>query len=223
MIDRAARDVAIAAFEEYLDDGITAFEFDDRVQSIATEDGTVNEVVHAAWFHYDDCKDHKITLSKEEWDYFQRLLLLLKSNAKFSSSPTKHWSWDHALAWLAVIAFVITAFFVGWGYQLFAVAVPFGIISLLINLYRVKSNSVPHPRDIAFTPFASFGQIRRFRRRVPGFKKRRVIVMKLVSVLFAVLWSYVGTKFRRFWHGCSFHRSCFYGRDSRPLILSNLN
>ena len=58
MVDRAARDKVISAFEAYLDDQITAFEFDDRLQEIASEDLTVNEVIHAAWFHYDDCKDH---------------------------------------------------------------------------------------------------------------------------------------------------------------------
>jgi hypothetical protein len=99
MIDRAARDKVIATFEAYLDDRITAFEFDDRLQDIDSEDRTVNEVVHAAWFHYDDCKDHKVHLSKPEWDYFQRLLLILRSDAELSSSEKRRWSWDHAIAW----------------------------------------------------------------------------------------------------------------------------
>ena len=51
MIDRAARDQVISAFEAYLDDQITAFEFDDRLQQIESEDRTVNKVIHAAWFH----------------------------------------------------------------------------------------------------------------------------------------------------------------------------
>jgi hypothetical protein len=98
MIDCAARNEVIAAFEAYLDDTITAFEFDDRLQEIDSEDRTVNEVVRAAWFHYDDCVDHKVHLSKQEWDYFQRLLLILRSDAELSSSEMRRWSWDHALA-----------------------------------------------------------------------------------------------------------------------------
>ena len=34
------------------------------------------------WFHYDDLKNHKVHATKEEWDYFNRLLLLLASEAE---------------------------------------------------------------------------------------------------------------------------------------------
>ena len=44
-----------------------------------SRDPTVRFVTQAVWYHYDDCLDHVVTLSKTEWDYFQRLLLLLES------------------------------------------------------------------------------------------------------------------------------------------------
>lgn len=175
MIDRAARDEAIAAIEEFLDDGITAFEFDDRLQSIETDDATVGEVISAAWFHYDDCKDHQVVLSKKEWDYFQRLLLLLRSDAEISSSTTKRWSWDHAIAWVALATFVVLAIFIGWGVQLLVLSIPFGAISLHISRYRQRkerSTPEPSPRDIACTPYESYSQIRWLRERAPNFVKR---------------------------------------------------
>lgn len=175
MIDRSARNEAIASFEEFLGDGITAFEFDDRLQSIETDDATVDDVVLAAWFHYDDCKDHQVVLSKQEWDYFQRLLLLLRSDTEISRSTVKRWSWDHAVAWIAFATFVVISFFVGWGAQLLALSMPFGVISLLISRYRKRIKRTlpkPNPYDIACVPYESYSQIRWLRERVPGFTKR---------------------------------------------------
>ena len=172
MIDRNARDEAIAAFEEYLDDEISAFEFDGRLQSIETCDRTVNEVVNAAWFHYDDCKDHPVILTKDGWDHFQRLLLLLSSNVELVVSRTRRWSWDHALAWVTVIFFIAAAIGVGWRLDLFLLAVPFGFVSILIDQYRTKNETNVTVHDIACTPFESFSQIRWLRERVPEFRKQ---------------------------------------------------
>ncbi|MHB0961093.1 MAG: hypothetical protein ACYC0X_21805 [Pirellulaceae bacterium] len=62
-----------------MDEALTAFAFDDEITEIgtATADGTVHFVVDSLWYHYDDCRDHLAGLSKQEWDYFQRLVLLL--------------------------------------------------------------------------------------------------------------------------------------------------
>lgn len=173
IIDRKARDEVIAAFEDYLDDKITAFEFDDRLQEIESNDETVNGVINAAWFYYDDCKDHKVTLSKQEWDYFQRLLLILRSDTKMSSQQTKRWSWDHIIAWIALALFLAGAFVVGWGDQLALLATPFGVISMLITRYRQRTVREASPNEIACTPCDSYSQIRWLRRQVPAFQKRR--------------------------------------------------
>jgi hypothetical protein len=173
MVDRAARDKVISAFEAYLDDQITAFEFDDRLQEIASEDLTVNEVIHAAWFHDDDCKDHKVRLSKPEWDYFQRLLLILASDTELSSSQSSRWSWDHLIAWLALVVFGGIAFVVGWGWHLILWAVPFGIVSILISIYRRRREPESLPCEVACTPFDSISQILWLRRQFPRFRKRK--------------------------------------------------
>jgi len=175
MIDRVAREKVTAAFEDFLDDKIMAFEFDERLQEIDSADQTVNEVVRAAWFHYDDCTDHKVRWSKEEWDYFQRLLLILRSDAELSPSHSraKHWSWDHAVAWLACAAFAGTVLITGWSWQLFPLVALFGILSISIDAYRQRQVRKPTPDEIACFPFESISQIRWLLRQTPGFQKRK--------------------------------------------------
>jgi len=173
MIDRPARDKLILAFEDYLGDKITAFEFDDRLQEIASEDRTVNEVVHAAWFHYDDCKDHKVHLSKSEWDFFQRLLLILRSDAELYARLSKRWSWDHAIAWLAFAFFIGITITIGWGWHLIMWTTPFGVVSILISMYRRRGEPEYTPTEVARVPFETIPQIRRLRNEVPAFEKRR--------------------------------------------------
>ena len=59
MIDRTNRDRLIETISSYLDEAITAFEFDDEIHEIAgaSTDLTVEYVRSALWYHYDDCKD----------------------------------------------------------------------------------------------------------------------------------------------------------------------
>ncbi len=173
MIDRPARENTRSAIEAFLDDQIAAFELDDRLGVILTDDATVNYVIQAVWYHYDDIKDHKITLAKNEWDYFQRLLLLLDSDAEITIPTSKRWSWDHALAWFSLLLFLGIAYPLGWGFHLFLVALPFGIVSMLIAWYRQRTPQELSPRDIAHYPFASFSQIRSLRLRAPEFAKRQ--------------------------------------------------
>jgi hypothetical protein len=175
MIDRVARDRVIDAFEGFLDDKITAFEFDERLQDIESDDQTVKEVIHAAWFHYDDCTDHKICWSKAQWDYFQRLLLILRSDAELLNPHprVRHWSWDHAVAWSACALFAGTALILGWGWQLFPLATLFGILSISINAYRQRQETKPTPDEIACLPFESSSQIRWLLCQTPEFQKRK--------------------------------------------------
>jgi len=149
-----------------------AFEFDERIHGIITDDRTVDKVDHYLWCHYDDVKNHEVRLSKAEWDYFHRLLLLLKSDGEISTFRTKHWAWDNALAWVAVVAYACLAFRIGWCFELLLATLPFGLISTLINQYRARLTSYDLRRHIALTPFASYSQIRWARRQLPDFVKR---------------------------------------------------
>ena len=74
----SGRESLSALIQAFLAGEITAFEFDERLDPYRdSNDPVIRHVVEAVWYHYDDCHDHLVCLSKSQWDYFQRLLLVL--------------------------------------------------------------------------------------------------------------------------------------------------
>ena len=188
----------------YMDEEITAFQFDEALNEAmnATEDTTVRKIGQALWFHYDDCKDHKIVASKNEWDYFNRLLLLLESEGELET--TKSWrAWQPLQGAAAVlfIVFLVLAVHVGFGQHLFAYALPFGPPSMLLAyIHSRRRRQTVSAAEIAITPFPSVSSLLAVRRRVGGFMKRRYpkaivsrrirdpIIVKLMWVSWAIEW-----------------------------------
>ena len=173
MIDRKAREKVIEAIDCFLNDRTDAFEFDDQIWNIDSEDETVAYAVQVLWFHYDDCTNHKAVLQKTEWDLIQRIKLLLMSDAEVVESSESRWSWDHALACIGFLCFLAIALIVGWGWHLLIVAIPFGLISMGITRYRERHPVEYLPKDFAHYPFDSFSQIRTLKRRFPDFSKQK--------------------------------------------------
>lgn len=126
MIDRAARDELAAAIEGFLDGHLTARPFEEQTFAIAerTADEVVQKVVHEVWHFYDDFEDHEAELNKSGWDYAQRLLLVLRSDVGCRESCEREWNETHALAAAGLIGFIALAYRIGWGSQLFILAVP---------------------------------------------------------------------------------------------------
>jgi hypothetical protein len=123
------------------------------------------------WYHYDDCQDHKVVASKEEWDYFQRLLLILKSDAELQHHSRRVWSSSQVGAGLALAGFVWCATSWGWGENLLILAIPFGAFSILISQTRRRLHRDDHHSHY---PFESIGQLAAVRRQVgAAFSKRR--------------------------------------------------
>lgn len=165
-----------AAIRSYMDERLTAFQLDETLSEISakTDDKTVQHVGDALWFHYDDITDHKIVASQEEWDYFNRLALLLKSDAELESTTIrKHWSWQNGIAAIALIGFICTAIYVGWGEHLLIVAIPFGILSMLLGYWANRVRRRLSKTEIALTPFPSVASLLSVRRATAGFSKRR--------------------------------------------------
>jgi hypothetical protein len=82
MVNRDDRNRLAELIRRYLDEDIMAFDFDEALDEFReSADDAVRFVSDALWYHYDDCDDHLVVLSKQEWNYFQRLLLLLESNS----------------------------------------------------------------------------------------------------------------------------------------------
>ncbi len=192
------------AIRAYMREEITAFQFDDALTeaSHATDDKTVQEVGQALWFYYDDCKDHKIVACKAEWDYFNRLLLLLESDGEIET--VKAWREWHPLQGVAALLFVVfllIAVRAGFGKHLFADALPFGPPSMLLAWFSSRRRrKTICANEIALTPFPTVSSLLAVRRRVGGFMKHRYpkaiigrrirnsVIDKLMWVPWSIAW-----------------------------------
>jgi len=174
-VDRESRDSLIASINAYLDESIDNFEFDERNSDVSasTSDCTVHDIVHFLWLHYDDCVRHKSGLSKPEWDYFQRLLLILHSNAQFRRSGKRQWTARQLVAGLAVLLYLVIAFLMGWGSQLLALGLPFGMLSIALAFSENCRETTVSPWEAAIYPFARLHELRTVLESAPGFRKRR--------------------------------------------------
>lgn len=204
MVDRSARDEMAKAIRSYMNEEITAFQFDDVLDRPmdATTDGTVQATRLALWFYYDDCTDHRIVASKGEWDYFNRLLVLLASDGEIETVK-RWWQWHlgQALAASLVLIFVFIGVRVGFGTHLIAYALPFGPASMLLAwLNSRRRRRTVSALQAALAPFPSVSSLLSVRRTLTGFAKvrypsailgRRIrdpITDRLLWVPWAVLW-----------------------------------
>ena len=172
IVDRKARDIVAAEVRRFLNGETTAFAFDHAIYDVESDDPTVRDVVYCLWHHYDDCKDHTVTLSKPEWNYFQRLLLILESDRQIESETTRTWRWSQLFAFVALLTFAVLVFQLGFGRHLLMVSIPFGVISMLIAYFRQRTQQ-PDSSFVALTPFATFAELWDTYRDVEGFQKQR--------------------------------------------------
>jgi len=175
MIDRQSRNRLVAAITRYMNEEVMAFAFDDEIHQIcdASDDATVRFVVTSLWYHYDDCKDHLAGLSKEEWDYFHRLILVLESNSEIERVFRRRWSVRQLIAGMALVCFGLCVVWLGFGWHLFGVALVFGPVSILLAHWRSRSNTTPTKQALGLIPFSSFSELRAVRKAVAGFSKRK--------------------------------------------------
>lgn len=171
VVDREARDRLSHAIRNYLEDEITAFEFDTRLDEIcnASKDPTVHVVRSQLWYHYDDIKDHKAVLSREQWNFFQRLLLLIGSGLHMSIEHGRVWHWRQLVAAMALACYIVLAVRLGWGEQLWIISLPFGLISIALSRFYPSDTKAIDP---ALVPFATLAQMERVYRSVLDFRKQ---------------------------------------------------
>jgi hypothetical protein len=134
---------------------ITSQELDDVLAELTTQDGSVQLITREVWGLYDDLVDHVIVTSKEGWDYLNRILVLLDSNAEVevvrawaSFGVTESFT---AVA-LAGYAYLVTrggfsaGSVIGW-------ALPFGLVSMMIALAnRHRRHKLERTSDLITAP-----------------------------------------------------------------------
>ena len=174
MVDRKARDAMSGTIQSFMDQRIGAFEFDDTLCEIAstTNDASVRAVQRALWLHYSDVVDHKFVGAKEEWDYFNRLRLLLASDAQTEWCATgKRWNIFKTLSALCLAGFVVT-FSVHRGefFAVYWILSGFVAWSLWLAWHR-KCRRAWAPQ-IPIYPFPSFKRVFSVRRGLPDFTRK---------------------------------------------------
>lgn len=174
-VDRHHRDCLALAIRQYMAGETTAFTFDQTIHEIwdASDDATIAFVVGALWYHYDDCKDHPAILSKEEWDYFHRLLLILESDAHVQVAESRSWGLPQLVALIGLLAFCVCAVRLGFGDQLFVLAIPFGVLSVSLSFWNRLRTPKLSQRERSLYPFSSAAELLSVRRSVKGFMKQR--------------------------------------------------
>ncbi len=175
IVDRQSRDRLVEAIESYLNDDATAFQFDEQIMAIrkATRDNTVHYAVATLWCFYDDLQDHKVHLTKEAWDFIQRLVLILKSDWRLEESHNWRWSFTQLVAAAGFVAFVALTAFFGLSWHLLFATIPLGGLAIAILVLRKREAPWPSRHEVALTPFAFFRELIALRRSVPGFAKQR--------------------------------------------------
>jgi len=115
MIVREDREGLCNCIREYLDENITAFQFDEKLGAYRnSQDETVCAVALEMWYYYDDCKNHKVVALKREWDYWQRLLLVLESGSELAMRRKRVWHLSQLVALCGVVT-IVSAFWIDYG------------------------------------------------------------------------------------------------------------
>lgn len=169
MIDRKNREYLIEIINKFLNCEISAFKFDDLLEEIDSGDQTVNHVISELWYFYDDCTDHDAHFSKEGWDYVQRLVLILQSNAEIIKEHIPL-AGTRLLALLLLLAVAVIYYFYGW------ISIPFGLAwlcgsSISYALYRHCDKKIYRSEQKMIFPLDSYTQLSALR-HMTKFRKK---------------------------------------------------
>jgi hypothetical protein len=173
---RYDRDWLIEVINRYLSDDLTAFKLDEALSdiSVKTKDQTVKHVADLLWCYYDDLTDHNVIASKEEWNFFQRLLLILKSDANLiQETGERRWTARQTVALVCLAVFAVVVAKTGWDSHLFLVTIPLGGVSVLLKLWHSNIEEIRLCQQAPLVPFGSVSELRSLRRKVRGFVKSR--------------------------------------------------
>jgi hypothetical protein len=172
MIDREARNALLAAVDDYLRGAIKTFDFDECLVSIRTQDKTVRESASLIWRFYDDIIDHPVKLTRPQWNFCQRLRLILKSDAELSVHRTWNFTAFHAWALAAIIQLPIVLLLAGLGSMFCLIHISIGVVFLWWVHSEQKQPPPPTIIPLAETfPFPDFSSMHSVFESAPTFQK----------------------------------------------------
>ena len=171
MVDRGQRNRLAALIRRYLAGEVRSYGFQEQLAEFRdSPDSAVRFVAKQEWIFYGDTEDIPALLSKPEWDFTQRLLLLLESDCVVRETVSLQWSVTQGFALLALLGLLWIGDQQGWGYHLLALAIPFALVPAVI--IWVGDDSPCSPSAQALFPFATIKELRSVC-QVVGFRKAR--------------------------------------------------
>lgn len=181
MVDIENRNELKFVLNEYINERITAFEFDDCLSRIQgrTHDNSVLQMTQQLWFCYSGVEDHKIHANKIQWDWFQRILLFLETENEIENEilinnyKISHWSQIVAFLTLVFGIFLEKMTDADW---LVSVAFPIALTLFLFRKYRCfqfqkKHQSISNINKL--TPFGSVLSLFKARKKSRYFSKKK--------------------------------------------------
>jgi hypothetical protein len=172
MIIREDRSRLIKIINEYLHEKITPSEVANKVDPLMDSgDETVVWIAEEFWGYYDDINDNIVIASKEVWDYFQRLLLILDSDASIEIEKRRCF---HFTQIPAVLFAVLTGFLYLGGSLGILLGLLFWPVAIIFDKFREhKTQKLYSFSDWKCYPFSSPANILKFHRACRWFKKKR--------------------------------------------------
>lgn len=172
MLDRVDRTNHVAVIRHFLNEELTAFEFDNALDNFYDSgDATVRAVAAQLWLFYDDCDDHLVVLSERQWDYIQRVLLGLTADFEAASSASSRLHCTQLIAAALLLGCLFVALAIQPGPALLVSFIPFGLGSLAISRFR-RPDSESQADPVTLAPFVAMADIRAAC-QATGFRKAR--------------------------------------------------
>jgi hypothetical protein len=123
---------------------------------------------------HDDLKDHKVVASKEEWDSFYRLILVLRSDGHIETIKRKRWTARQFVACCSLLVFVLVGAISGFGTPLLVVTIALGGVSMGLAYWQLCLANGPYERSQrSLSPFSSVSELLHVRRNVRQFRKQK--------------------------------------------------
>lgn len=183
MIDRDARDRLLAVVDDYMDGRIDAATFDglfhDRVAP-RTKDKLIATIRQELFYTYEAIGHDWLHTDCEYWKAFNRVRLMLASNAEYEIKTERHWN-TRQLGAILMLFILASGFWMSWkageyALVIYAAVIYFLSFAIALALWFRKKESADSEGRLplyAVYPFASFADLLAVWRHVPEFCSKR--------------------------------------------------
>ena len=156
MIDREKRNQLAALIRRYLNGKADAADFEKcQLDNYISADQAIYHVSLELSYYSEKTAS---TLTKQDWDSIQRLLLLLDSNSTVSWQAAPYRLWTQPVAEALLVTCLVIALLTGFTLHLFLYFIPIGLATILLALLQSPSSEV-RPFEEVVSPFQSIADL----------------------------------------------------------------